>query len=103
MRKTDARDAYVARAAESHTKLAKLRQPADKHFGHDPETVHWGHVDDPGRVETALDDLLASIDGQSASVPPRRSRRILVRCSRSSSMITLSASTAPGRHPRRHG
>lgn len=58
-------DAYLARAAAIHIKFARLQQLADDHFGHDPEAIHWGHVGDLGRVDQALDDLLAIFDGQS--------------------------------------
>ena len=57
-------DAYFARAAAIHIKLVRLQQLADDHFGHDPEAIHWGHVGDLGRVDQALDDLLAIFDGQ---------------------------------------
>ena len=57
-------DAYLARAAAIHIKLAQLQQLADDHFGHDPDAIHWGHVGDLGRVEQALDELLAIFDGQ---------------------------------------
>ncbi len=63
-RQTDALDTYLARAAAIHNKLTRLRQLADDHFGHDPEAIHWGHVGDLGRVDQALDDLLAMFDGQ---------------------------------------
>ena len=62
--KTNAIDAYLARAAAIHIKLARLQQLADDHFGHDPEAIHWGHVGDLGRVDQALDDLLAIFDSQ---------------------------------------
>ena len=62
--KTNAIDAYLARAAAINIKLARLQQLADDHFGHDPEAIHWGHVGDLGRVDQALDDLLAIFDGQ---------------------------------------
>lgn len=62
--KPTAIDAYLARAAAIHIKLTRLQQLADEHFGHDPDTIHWGHVGDLGRVEQALDDLLAIFDGQ---------------------------------------
>ena len=62
--KPTAIDAYLARAAAIHIKLAWLQQLADDHFGHDPEAIHWGHVGDLGRVDQALDDLLAISDGQ---------------------------------------
>jgi len=65
MRHNDPRAAYAARTVQIHAKLARLQQPADDHFGHDPDAVHWGHVGDLGRVEQALDDLLAIFDGRS--------------------------------------
>lgn len=63
--KTTAIETYLARAAAIRIKLARLQQMADDHFGHDPDAIHWGHVGDLGRVEQALDDLLAIFDGQS--------------------------------------
>ena len=57
-------DAYLARAAAIHIKLARLQQLADDHFGHDPDGIHWGHVGDLGRVDQALDDLLSLFDGK---------------------------------------
>ena len=62
--KPTATDAYLDCAAAIRTKLDRLRQLADDHFGHDPEAIHWGHVGDLGRVDQALDDLLAIFDGQ---------------------------------------
>ena len=62
--KTTATDAYPARTAAIHTKLERLQQLADDHFGHDPDAIHWGHVGDLGRVDQALDDLLAIFGGQ---------------------------------------
>lgn len=41
-------DAYPARAAAIHIKLAQLQQLADDHFGHNPEAIHWGHAGDLG-------------------------------------------------------
>jgi len=41
---------YLARTAGIHAELERLRQLADDHFGHDPETTHWGHVGDIERV-----------------------------------------------------
>ena len=61
---TDALDAYLARTAAIHAKLERLQQLADDHFGHDPDAIHWGHVGDLGRVDQALDDLLAIFDSQ---------------------------------------
>ena len=62
--KTTALDAYLARTAAIRAKLERLQQLADDHFGHDPDAIHWGHVGDLGRVDQALDDLLAIFDGQ---------------------------------------
>ena len=62
--KTTALDAYLARTAAIHIKLARLQQLADDHFGHSPDAIHWGHVGDLGRVDQALDDLLALFHGQ---------------------------------------
>lgn len=60
--KTTAIDTYLARTAAIRIKLARLQQLADDHFGHDPDAIHWGHVGDLGRVDQALDDLLAIFD-----------------------------------------
>ncbi len=62
--KPTATDAYLARAAAIRIKLARLQQLADDHFGHDPDTMHWGQVGDLGRVDQALDDLLSIFDGE---------------------------------------
>ena len=61
--KQTALDAYLARTAAIHAKLERLQQLADDHFGHGPDAIHWGHVGDLGRVDQALDDLLAIFDG----------------------------------------
>ena len=45
-------------------KIEALRQVANYHFGHEPDAIHWGHVGDLGRVDQALDELLAIFDGQ---------------------------------------
>lgn len=57
--KPTALDAYLARTAAIHAKLERLQQLADDNFGHDPDAIHWGHVGDLGRVDQAVDDLLA--------------------------------------------
>ena len=62
--KTTALDAYLARTAAIHAKLKQLQQLADNHFGQNLDAIHWGHVGDLGRVDQALDDLLAIFDGQ---------------------------------------
>lgn len=62
--KPTALDAYLACTAAIHAKLERLQQLADDHFGHDSEAIHWGHVGDLGRVDQALDDLLAIFGGQ---------------------------------------
>ena len=57
-------DTYLQRLPLIINKIETLRQLADDHFGHDSKAIHWGHVGDLGRVEQALDDLLAIFDGQ---------------------------------------
>ena len=57
-------DTYLQRLPLIVDKIEALRQLADDHFGHNPEAIHWGHVGDLGRVDQALDDLLAVFDGQ---------------------------------------
>lgn len=61
--KPTALDAYLARTAAIHTKLARLQQIADDHFGHDSDAIHWGHVGDLGRLEAGLDELLSISEG----------------------------------------
>ena len=60
---TDALDTYQQRLPLILDKIEALRQLADDHFGHDPDAIRWGHVGDLGRVDQALDDLLAIFDG----------------------------------------
>ena len=57
-------DTYLQRLPMILDKLEALRQLADNHFSHDPDAIHWGHVGDLGRVDQALDELLAIFDGQ---------------------------------------
>ena len=57
-------DTYLQRLPLILDKIESLRQLADDHFGHDPDAIHWGHVGDLGRVDQALDDLLAIFDCQ---------------------------------------
>ena len=57
-------DAYLQRLPMILDKIEALRQLADDHFDHDPDAIHWGHVGDLGRVDQALDDLLAIFDSQ---------------------------------------
>lgn len=57
-------DVYLYRTAAIHAKLARLQQLADDHFGHDADAINWGHVGDLGRVDAALDDLLAIFGGE---------------------------------------
>lgn len=57
-------DTYLQRLPMILDTIEALRQLADDHFGHDPDAIHWGHVSDIGRVDQALDDLLAIFDGQ---------------------------------------
>ncbi|MDS4056861.1 hypothetical protein [Accumulibacter sp.] len=62
--KPTAIDAYLQRLPMILDKLEALRQLASDHFGHEPDAIHWGHVGDLGRVDQALDELLAIFDGQ---------------------------------------
>ena len=57
-------DTYLQRLPMILDKIEALRQLADNHFGHNPDAIHWGHVGDLGRVDRALDELLAIFDGQ---------------------------------------
>ena len=60
----NALDTYLQRLPLILDKIEALRQLADDHFGHQPDAIHWGHVGDLGRVDQALDDLLAIFDGE---------------------------------------
>lgn len=62
--KQTALETYIQRMPMILNKIETLRQLADDHFGHDPDAIHWGRVGDLGRVDQALDDLLAIFDGQ---------------------------------------
>ena len=57
-------DTYLQRLPMIPDKIEALRQLADDHFGHDPDAIYWGRVGDLGRVDQALDDLLAIFDVQ---------------------------------------
>ncbi len=57
-------DTYFQRLPLILDKIEALRQLADNHFGYDPDAIHWGHVGDLGRVDQALDDLLAIFDAK---------------------------------------
>lgn len=57
-------DTYLQRLPMILDKIVDLRQLADDHLGYYPNAIHWDHVGDLGRVDQALDDLLAIFDGQ---------------------------------------
>jgi len=57
-------DTYLQRLPIILDKIEALRQLADDDIGDDPDAIHWGHAGDLGRVDQALDDLLAIFDGQ---------------------------------------
>ncbi|MDY0134069.1 MAG: hypothetical protein RBS14_00050 [Atribacterota bacterium] len=59
--KPTAFDAYLQRLPMILDKIEARRQLA---VGHDPDAIHWGHVGNLGRVDQALDDLLAIFDGK---------------------------------------
>lgn len=61
--KQTAIDAYMQRYAAIRSKIEALQQLADDHFGHNHDSIHWGHEVDIGRVEARLDDLLAIFGG----------------------------------------
>lgn len=60
----NALDTYLQRLPMILDKIEVLQQLAANHFGHDPVAIHWGHVGDLGRVDQALDDLLAIFDDE---------------------------------------
>jgi len=63
--KTTAIDTYLARTAAIHIEgTPGCANSADNHFGHNLDAIHWGHAGDLGRVDQALDDLLAIFDDQ---------------------------------------
>ena len=64
--KTTAIDTYLARTAAIHIKVARLRQLADNHFGHNLDAIHWGHVGDLTRIESGLREVLVLPDGSNA-------------------------------------
>ena len=64
--KTTAIDTYLARTAAIHIKVARLRQLADNHFGHNLDAIHWGHVGDLTRIENGLREVLVLLDGSNA-------------------------------------
>ena len=35
-------DAYLQHIATIRSQLEALQRHADDHFGHDPDTIHWG-------------------------------------------------------------
>jgi len=59
--------AYFDRTAVIRDKLECLQALADNHFNHNPDSIDWGHVGDLGRVDTALDELLATFAAQTPS------------------------------------
>ena len=54
-----AHDAYLERYAAICRQIEALQQLAEDHFGNNPDSIHWGHVGDLGRVKAGLDDVLA--------------------------------------------
>ncbi len=60
---TTALDAFLQRLPMILDKIEDLRQLADDHFGHHPDVIQWGHAGDLGRVDQALEDLLAILEG----------------------------------------
>ena len=63
-----AHDAYLERYAAICRQIEALQQLAEDHFGHNPDTLHWGHVGDLGRVKAGLDDVLAIFNSGNCSL-----------------------------------
>ena len=61
--KPQAIDAYLQHIAIIHRQIESLQCHTDDHFGHDPDTIHWGHVGDLARIETGLRDVLTILNG----------------------------------------
>ena len=59
-------DAYLQHIAIIRSQLEALQQHADDHFGHDPDAIHWGHVGDLTRIETALREVLLLLNQPAA-------------------------------------
>ncbi len=58
-------DAYLQRLPMILDKIQAVRQLASNgHFDHKPDAINWSHVDDLGRVDQTLDDLLVIFDGE---------------------------------------
>ena len=64
MRHNDPPTAYAACTAQIDVQLTRLQRRAANPFVHDRDAIHWVHVGDLGRVEQALDELLAILDGK---------------------------------------
>lgn len=43
-------DVCFIRTAVMHVKRERLHRLADEHYGHGPDTIHWSHVGDLGRL-----------------------------------------------------
>lgn len=51
--------AFAAKVETIRAQLETLRRLADDNLGFSPDAVNWAAVGDAGRVEMALDDILA--------------------------------------------
>lgn len=56
-----AQQAYIAHIANIQQQITQLQTLVDDHFNVDPDDVHWGHVGDLQRIETALGEILESV------------------------------------------
>ena len=66
--KPTAEEAFLARIFEARELLDQLGEHIDDHLGIDPESLHWGHVGDAGRVVELLRQA-AELCGLSKMLP----------------------------------
>jgi hypothetical protein len=52
-------DAYIHHYGFIRQKLERLQELADRHFGHDPNAIHWAEVSQLDRANKVLDEALA--------------------------------------------
>jgi hypothetical protein len=60
-RNPSAAETYRARHNAIRAKLERLQKKLDDHGFIDTADIHWGHCGDLGRIEDAIDQLLAEV------------------------------------------